>query len=156
MKPRLDYAKASPGAMRALFGVSKFIAQSGLEPGLLHMMFLRVSQINGCAFCIDMHWKDAVAGGEDPQRLYMLPAWREWDGYTARERAAFAWAEAVTLVTEGHVPDAVYASVREEFGEEELVNLTLAVTQINAWNRMNVAFRMEGGGYVPGSLAAAS
>ncbi len=151
---RIDAAKAAPGAVRALYGVHKYLESSGLEHKLLHLIFLRASQLNGCAFCIDMHWKDAVAEGEDPQRLYMLDAWREWsEGYTDRERAALAWTEALTLVTQGHVPDGVYRETREQFGEAELVNLTLAVTNINAWNRMAIAFRKKAGGYAASQAA---
>lgn len=145
---RIDAAKAAPGAMRALYGVHRYLIGSGLEHKLLHLIFLRASQVNGCAFCIDMHWKDAVAAGDDPQRLYMLDAWREWsESYTDRERAALAWTEAVTLVTEGHVSDEVYRETREQFSEAELVDLTLAVTTINAWNRMSIAFRKKAGDY---------
>ena len=147
---RLDYAKASPGARRALYGVHKFLEECGLERSLLNLVYLRASQLNGCAFCLDMHWKDAVAAGEDPQRLYMLDAWREWpEGYTERERAALAWTEAVTLVTQGHVSDAVYREAREQFSEQDLVNLALAVASINSWNRMSIAFRKAAGAYQP-------
>jgi len=111
------------------------------------LLFLRASQINGCAFCIDMHWKDLRALGQSDEALYMLNAWREAPGYTERERAALAWTEAVTLVTEGHVPDEVYAATRNQFSDSELVNLTLAISMINSWNRMNVAFRTPAGHY---------
>ena len=129
--------------------------QSGLERSLLHLVELRVSQINGCAYCLDMHSKDLRAEGETEQRLYLLDAWRESPFYSARERAALAWAEAVTLVREGHVPDDVYAQAREQFSEQELVNLTLAVVTINGWNRLNIAFRPTPGSYHPASRAAA-
>ena len=153
MEQRLDYAKASPGARKALFAVHRFLDECGLGHVLLHLVFVRASQINGCAFCIDMHWKDAVAGGEDPQRLYMLPAWREWDGYTERERAALEWTEAVTLIADGHAPDATYERVRAQFDDEDLANLTLAVTSINSWNRMAIAFRKTAGVYEPVAAA---
>ncbi|MBI1358573.1 MAG: carboxymuconolactone decarboxylase family protein [Acidobacteria bacterium] len=147
---RLDYAKASPGALRALYGVHKFLEECGLDHNLLNLVVLRASQINGCAFCIDMHWKDAIVAGEDPQRLYMLDGWREWpEGYSERERAALGWTEAVTLVTQGHVPDEAYREAREQFTEPDLVNLTLAITAINSWNRMSIAFRKTAGTYQP-------
>jgi len=113
----------------------------------LGLLEFRVSQINGCAYCLDMHSKDLRAAGETEQRLYLLEAWRESPFYTDRERAALAWAEAVTLVTEGHVPDEVFAQARKQFSEEELANLTLAVVAINGWNRLNIAFRTMPGSY---------
>ena len=149
MKQRLNYAEVGQGALRAMFGLETHLAKSGLEPSLLHLLKFRVSQINGCAYCLDMHSKDSRAAGETEQRLYLLDAWRESPFYTERERAALAWAEAVTLVNEGHVPDDVYEQARAEFGEEELVNLTLAVVTINGWNRLNIAFRVEAGSYQP-------
>jgi AhpD family alkylhydroperoxidase len=138
-----------------MFGLEAYLAKCGLEPSLLHLLKFRVSQINGCAYCLDMHSKDLRAGGETEQRLYLLDAWRESPFYTERERAALAWAEAITLVTEGHVPDEVYESARAEFSEEELVNLTLAVVTINGWNRLNIAFRIEPGSYQPAAARAA-
>jgi AhpD family alkylhydroperoxidase len=155
MKQRLNYAEVGGGALRAMFGLETYLAKSGLEPSLLRLLKFRVSQINGCAYCLDMHSKDLRAAGETEQRLYLLDAWREAPFYTERERAALAWAEAVTLVTEGHVPDEVYEQARAEFGEEELVNLTLAVVAINGWNRLSIAFRAEPGSYQPSSHAAA-
>jgi AhpD family alkylhydroperoxidase len=155
MKQRLNYAEVGRGALRAMFGLEAHLAQSGLEPSLLHLLKFRVSQINGCAYCLDMHSKDLRAAGETEQRLYLLDAWRESPFYTERERAALAWAEAVTLVTEGHVPDEVYEQARAQFGEEELVNLTLAVVAINGWNRLSIAFRVEPGSYQPSAHAAA-
>ncbi len=155
MKQRLNYAEAGRGAVRAMYGLEVHLAKSGLEPSLLYLLKFRVSQINGCAFCLDMHSKDSRAAGETEQRLYLLDAWRESPFYTERERAALAWAEAVTLVTDGHVPDEVYEQARAEFGEEELVNLTLAVVAINGWNRLSIAFRAEPGSYQPSSHAAA-
>lgn len=149
MKPRLDYGKASPAAMRAMMGLEGFVRQSGLDHGLLHLVKMRASQINGCAYCIDMHSKDARAHGESEQRLYALDAWRETPFYTPRERAALAWTEALTLVREGRVPDAVWEEARAEFSEEELVNLTMAIVAINGWNRIAIGFRSVPGSYQP-------
>ncbi len=150
MKARIDYTKISPQILRALIALNGPVETSGLEPALLNLVRMRASQINGCAFCLDMHSKDARAAGEKEQRLYMLEAWRETSVYSDRERAALAWTEAVTRVTEGHVPDEVYAEVAEQFDEREIAALTLAVAAINSFNRFNVAFRIEGGGYQPG------
>ncbi len=148
--------EVAQGALKAMFGLGEYLAKSGLEPSLLQLIDFRVSQINGCAYCLDMHSKDLRAGGESEQRLYVLDAWREAPFYTERERAALAWAEAVTLVTEGHVPDEVYEQARAQFSEEELVNLTLAVVTINGWNRLNIAFRTEAGSYQPSSAHSAA
>ncbi len=153
MQTRLDYTKASPGALGALFGLEAYLHGCGLEHGLLHLVKLRASQVNGCAYCIDMHSKDARAAGETEQRLYLLDAWREAPFYSDRERAALAWTEAVTRVTDGHVPDAVFADVRAQFSDKELVDLTMAVAAINAWNRMAISFRAAPGGYRPGQFA---
>jgi len=150
MKARIDYTKVSPQILRALIALNAPVETSGLEHALLHLVRMRASQINGCAFCLDMHSKDARAAGESEQRLYMLEAWRETSVYSERERAALAWTEAVTRVTDGHVPDEVYDEVSKQFTEQELVALTLAVVAINSFNRLNVAFRIEGGGYQPG------
>ena len=147
MESRISYTKAVPGVRDALLHISEHVHKSGLEESLLGLVFLRASQINGCAFCIDMHWKDLRAMGQSEEALYMLDAWRESPGYTERERAALAWTEAVTLVTEGHVADDVYAAAHKQFSDAELVNLTLAITVINSWNRMNIAFRVPAGGY---------
>jgi AhpD family alkylhydroperoxidase len=149
MQPRLEVRKASPGAFRAMLGLEGFIRESKLEPSLVELVKMRASQINGCAYCLDMHSKDARAAGETEQRLYLLNAWRETPLYTDRERAALAWTEAVTLVAEDHVPDAVYEEVRGHFAEEELVNLTMAVVAINGWNRLLIAFRAVPGTYQP-------
>lgn len=150
MQPRLDAQKASPAAYHAMLGLEMFIRKSSkLEPSLIELVKMRASQINECAFCIDMHSKDARAAGETEQRLYALNAWRETPFFTDRERAALAWTEAVTLLTEGHVPDSVYDEVRQRFSDEELVNLTLAVVTINGWNRLSVAFRAVPGEYQP-------
>src|SRR3954462_1121008 len=137
MTPRFNLT-AAPEPYRALAGVEAWLKKSGIEPGLLHMLKLRASQINGCAYCIDMHWKDAKAAGESDQRLYGLDAWEESPYYTERERAALAWTEAVTNVREGHVPDAVFEQVRKSFSDQELADLTLAVVSINGWNRLNI------------------
>src|SRR5215216_5028198 len=155
MNPRLDFLSTTPNVVKAMYGLHKPLSQSGLETPLLDLVYFRVSQINGCAYCLDMHSKDLRAAGETEQRLYLLDAWRESPFYTERERAALAWAEAVTLVTEGHVPDEVYEQARAVFSEEELVNLTLAVVAINGWNRLSIAFRVTPGTYQPSSHVAA-
>ena len=149
MKPRMEYQKVAPGVSQAMSGLERTIHESGLEPSLLELVKTRASQINGCAFCLDMHTKDARARGETEQRLYALSAWRETPFYTDRERAALAWTEAVTLVSETHVPDEVYAQVREQFNEQELAYLTLAVIAINGWNRLAISFRTVPGTYQP-------
>jgi AhpD family alkylhydroperoxidase len=156
-RPRIDYAKVARSGYEAMRALETYVRQSGLEGSLLELVKLRASQMNGCAFCIDMHTKDARAAGETEQRLYALTAWREAPFYTERERAALAWTEAVTRVADGHVPDAVYRVVRERFDEKELVDLTLAIVAINGWNRLAIAFRTPPGTYQPartGSRAA--
>ncbi len=155
MEARIDHRKVAPGAMNALYGVEKYLHTCGLPEKLLHLIKLRVSQINGCAYCIDMHSKDLRAAGDTEQRLYLLDAWHEAPFYTDRERAALAWAEAVTRITEGHVPDAVYEQARRQFSEAELVNLTLAVITINGWNRLAIAFRSVPGSYQPAAKKSA-
>jgi AhpD family alkylhydroperoxidase len=149
MQPRIAYTKVASGAMKAMRGLEDYLAACGLEPSLLDLVRTRASQINGCAYCIDMHTKDARARGESEQRLYALGAWRETPFYTERERAALAWTEAVTLIANGHVPDALYEEVRQHLSEEELVNLTLAVVAINGWNRFAISFRTVPGTYQP-------
>src|SRR5689334_21891293 len=156
MHPRIDQSKASPGAMNAMLGLERYVRQSGLPENLVHLVRLRVSQINGCAYCLDMHSKDLRAAGETEQRLYLLDAWRESPMYTDRERAALEWAEAVTLITQGHVPDEVYERVRAQFSEEELINLTMAVVAINSWNRLNIALRTVPGTYRPATAHSAA
>ena len=146
MKARLDFRKASPDGTKAIGELHAFVHRCGLERGLLELVKLRASQINGCAHCIDMHTKELRADGESEQRLYLLDAWQESPFYSDRERAALAWTEAVTLVTDGHVPDEVYEFARQQFSEQELANLTLALIAINGANRLNIAFRT-----VPGS-----
>ena len=148
MKPRISL-QAAPGGLHAMLGLEQYIRQSGLEESLILLIKLRASQINGCAYCIDMHWKDARALGETEQRLYGLDAWREVAYYTERERAALAWTEAVTLIAEGHVPESVYEEVKPHFSEKELADLSLAVATINAWNRIATASRAEAGKYQP-------
>jgi AhpD family alkylhydroperoxidase len=143
----------NPGVFQAMLGLERQVRKAGLDRRLLDLVHMRASQINGCAYCLDMHSKDARANGETEQRLYGLEAWRETPYYSARERAALEWTEALTLVAETHVPDDVYDRVREQFSEEELVHLTLAVVAINGWNRLNIAARTVPGGYVAGSLA---
>lgn len=148
---RLDWAKTAPGAMRAQFGVERFSRESGLEHSLLELVKMRASIMNGCAYCVDMHSKDARHAGETEQRLYAIPVWRETPFFTPRERAALAWTEAVTDLS-GGVPDAAWEEARAHFSEEEMVALTMAVIAINGWNRLAVSFRAEVGGYVAGSL----
>lgn len=147
MNTRLHYGKAAPGTFEAMRALESYIAGCGLEEKLVHLIKLRASQINGCAYCLDMHWKDLKVAGETDQRMYSLDAWRECPYYTDRERAALEWTEAVTLVTEGHVSDAVYESVRPHFSEKELADLTLAIVAINGWNRLSIAGRITPGTY---------
>ena len=147
MEPRIKIAATNPGALKAMLGLETYLRQCGLDAKLLDLIRMRVSQINGCAYCLDMHWKDLRAGGETEQRLYGLDAWRESPYYTDRERAALAWAEAVTLVANEHVPDKVFEEAHGHFNDEELANLTLAVVAINGWNRLNIAFRTVPGTY---------
>lgn len=148
MEPRLNYARLAPEAARALYGLGTYLAASGLEHPLLELVKIRASQINGCAYCIDMHTKDARAAGETEQRIYALNAWRETPFFSDRERAALAWAEAVTRIV-GGVSDEVYEEARRHFEEKELVDLTWAVAAINAWNRVAISFRSVPGAYQP-------
>jgi len=149
MKARINVMTDSKG-LHLLLGIERHIATSGLDRKLLHLIKMRASQINGCAFCIDMHSKDARAEGETEQRLYSLDAWEETPYYSDRERAALKWTEAVTVLDDGHVPDSAYETVRAQFNENEIAALTLAIGMINTWNRLNIAFRTEAGGYKPG------
>jgi AhpD family alkylhydroperoxidase len=151
MKARMDFRKVSPEGAKAISELHAFIHRCGLERSLLELVKLRASQINGCAHCIDMHTKELRADGESEQRLYLLDAWRESPFYSDRERAALAWTEALTLVTQDHVPDDVYAEACAQFTEQELANLTLAIVAINGANRLNIAFRT-----VPGSHRVAA
>ncbi|HZP62488.1 MAG TPA: carboxymuconolactone decarboxylase family protein [Terriglobales bacterium] len=150
MEARFNYLKVAPGAVHAMLGLDRYLQECGLEESLLNLVYLRASQINGCAYCVDMHWKDLRAAGENEQRLYSLDVWRETPFYTDRERAALEWTEALTLITNGHVPDQVYEKVRQHFNEKELSDLGLAVASINVWNRMNIAARTVPGDYKPG------
>lgn len=150
MTARINLMHVNPGVMQAMLGLERQVRKAGLDHKLLDLVRMRASQINGCAYCLDMHSKDARAAGESEQRLYLLDAWRETSLYSERERAALAWTEAVTLVAEGHVPDDAYDEVSSVFTEQELVALTLAITAVNSWNRLNIAFRIEAGGYRPG------
>ena len=155
MKTRLNYAKVAPGVYDAMDPLDQYLATCGLEESLLHLVRLRASQLNGCAYCIDMHWKDLRALGEGEQRLYSLDAWRECPYYSDRERAALAWTEAVTQIG-GHVPDSAYEEARAVLSERELSDLTLAAAAIDAWNRLSIAGRLVPGGYQPARKAAAS
>jgi AhpD family alkylhydroperoxidase len=155
MEARFNYFKAAPGAFKAMLGLGQYLQECGLEESLLNLMHLRASQINGCAYCLDMHWKDLRAAGENEQRLYSLDSWRESPFYTDRERAALEWTEALTLITNGHVPDEVYDNVRQYFNDRELSDLTLAVVTINGWNRLNISARTVPGGYRPAKPHAA-
>jgi AhpD family alkylhydroperoxidase len=156
MEQRINVFEKGERAIKTMFAFSTYLAKSSIERKLIDLINFRVSQINGCAYCLDMHSKDLRHEGETEQRLYMLEAWRETPLYTDRERAALAWAEAVTLITEGHVPDEVFEAARKEFSEEELIDLTMAVIAINSWNRANVAFRTTAGNYQPGQWATAA
>jgi len=155
MPARLDYKKASPDATKAMMDLHAYVHRCGLEHQLLELVKLRASQINGCAHCMDMHTKELRADGETEQRLYLLSAWRECPFYTARERAALAWTEALTRLDGGEVADAVYDAARAEFSEEELVKLTLAIVAINGANRINIAFRTVPGSHRPAARRAA-
>ena len=150
MKQRINAYEKGKGALQALYGLGIYLSKSPVEKSLLNLIYYRVSQINGCAYCLDMHAKDLRAAGETEQRLYVLDAWRETPLYSDRERAALAWAEAVTKITNGHVPDEVYEEASKQFSEQELIDLTLAVTTINTYNRLNIAFAVQGGSYKVG------
>jgi len=154
MKQRLNFLEVAPDVVKAMFSLGKQLDRSGLEKSLLDLIYFRVSQINGCAFCLDMHSKDLRAAGETEQRLYLLEAWRDSPFYTERERAALAFAEAATVLKDKDVPDEVYEQARAQFSEQELVNLTLAVVSINGWNRLNLAFRTTPGAHQPGQSFA--
>jgi AhpD family alkylhydroperoxidase len=149
MDRRFDYKSFSPDPVQAMHALEKYIAGCGLDHKFVHVLKLRASQINGCAFCIDMHSIDARAAGESEQRLYALNAWRETPFFTDRERAGLAWVEAITLVSETHVPDEVYDDARRHFSEKEIFDLTVIAATINAWNRIAVASRTPSGTYKP-------
>ena len=154
MKPRINFYAKGFKAIKPLFSLGAYLSKSPLHQPLLDLVAFRVSQINGCAYCLDMHSKDMREHGETEQRLYMLDAWREAGVYTNRERAALAWAEAVTKLEKKNVPDDVYEEALSQFSEEELTDLTMAVIGINSWNRINIAFHTPAGDYVPGQHAA--
>ncbi len=150
MEMRIDYGRVAVEAGKAMLGLEHYVRDSGLERPLLELVKMRASQLNGCAYCLDMHSKDARAAGESEQRLYVLPAWREAPFYSPRERAALAWTEALTLISATDITDELYAATREHFSEKELVDLTMAVITINGWNRLSIAFRSPVGSYQPG------
>jgi AhpD family alkylhydroperoxidase len=149
MEQRLNVHEKGQNALKTLYGMGVYLKKSPLEPALRELVYFRVSQLNGCAYCLDMHYKDARAKGETEQRLYGLSAWRETPYYTDRERAALAWAEAVNQC---HVPDEVYSQANEQFSDEELIDLTLAIASINSWNRINLAFPNTPGTYQVGQF----
>lgn len=151
MQARMDYRKVAPDAVTAMLGVEQYVRTCGLERPLIEIIKLRASQINGCAYCVDMHTKDARAGGETEQRLYAVSVWQEAPFFSERERAALAWTEAVTEISRGHVPDSVYELAKAHFTEKELADLTMAVVAINGWNRLAVSFRAQAGTYQPPS-----
>jgi AhpD family alkylhydroperoxidase len=153
MQSRLEIMKVAPGAYRAMAALESYVKSSGIEAPLLDLMRLRASEINGCAYCIDMHTKDARAHGESEQRLYAVPVWRETPFFTDRERAALAWTESLTRISETHAPDDVYGDLRRHFSELEIVNLTMAIVAINGWNRIALGFRAVPGTYQVKSTA---
>jgi AhpD family alkylhydroperoxidase len=155
MKPRLNYATVAPGLYEAMDALDQYLASCGLEEVLLHLVRLRASQLNGCAYCIDMHWKDLRALGESEMRLYALDAWRETPFYSERERAALAWTEVVTAIGDGHASDAAFTEARAHFSEKELADLTLAGSTINAWNRLSIVARLVPGSYQPAGSGVA-
>ena len=149
MKSRIEYAQVAPGAVEAMHALEKYVRTCGIEPKLLELIKIRASQINGCAYCLDMHTKDARSQSETEQRIYALNAWRETPFFTEKERAALAWTESVTQVSTSQVPDEVYEIVRQHFDEKEIVNITTAIVAINGWNRFAVSFRSVPGAYQP-------
>jgi len=151
MKSRINSYQTAPGVMKAMMALQNEVAQSGLDPSLVGLVEIRASQINGCAFCLHMHTRDARARGETEQRIYLLDAWRESPLYSERERAALAWTEAVTLLSTPRVPDSLYEEVRQHFNEKEIADLTLAIVTINGWNRLTAAARTTPGTYQPSS-----
>ena len=153
MEQRINALSKGQNALKAMYGLTNYLSKSSLEQQLLNLIYYRVSQINGCAYCLDMHSKDLRAKGETEQRLYLLDAWRDAPFYTDKERAALSWAEAVTKLPDKQVPDEVYDHAREQFSEDEIVDLTMAVIAINSYNRINIAFRTEAGGYKVGQWA---
>ena len=155
MKTRINYGKTAPGVYDAMDALDQYVNGSGLDRKLVLLIQLRASQINGCAVCLDMHWKDLCVLGESEQRMYSLDAWRECGYYSDRERAALAWTESVTEIANGHTPDAVYDEVKRHFTEKALADLTLAIAAINAWNRLSIAARLVPGNYKPAEAVAA-
>jgi AhpD family alkylhydroperoxidase len=153
MEQRINVFQNGHNSVKAMYGFGAYLAKSSVEQSLLNLIYFRVSQINGCAYCLDMHAKDLRVAGETEQRLYLLDAWREAPFYSDREQAALAWAESVTKIAGGQVPDKVYEKAREQFSEEELVDLTIAIVAINGYNRINIAFRVTAGTYEPGAHA---
>jgi len=154
MTQRIDYSKVGPEAVKAVLGLETYVRRSGLERSLLELVKLRASFINGCAYCIDMHSKDALAEGESDQRIFAVPVWKETPFFTPRERAALAFTEAVTLIGRDGVPDDVYDAAREHFSEKEMVDLTIAIATINVWNRLAITFHADVGSYQPAAHAA--
>jgi AhpD family alkylhydroperoxidase len=153
---RLDVSRVAPSALYALLGLEQQSRRSGIEPALRHLVYLRASILNGCAYCVDMHTKDAMLAGETEQRLHAVAVWHEAPFFTERERAALAWTDALTLIAQTGVPDEVFADARTAFSEEELIALTVAIITINGWNRLAVSFRTTVGGYVAGSNSKAA
>jgi AhpD family alkylhydroperoxidase len=156
MQPRIDSRKYGQQPLQTMLALEKYITESGLEPKLLHLVHMRASQINGCAYCLDMHSIDARAEGESEQRLYTLDAWRETPFFSDRERAALAWTEALTLISQTHAPDDVYNELKRHFSEKEIVDLTFAVGTINLWNRLAISLRAVPGHYKPAKAAAST
>lgn len=154
MTQRLHYSRVAPEGVENIQNLEKYIHRSGLDPSLIELVKLRASQLNGCAFCIDMHAKDARTGGESEQRIYALTAWRDAPFYSDRERAALGWTESLTLISSNDVPDEIFLEVRKHFTDKELVDLTLALIAINAWNRLAIGFRTPPGSYKPDHPAA--
>lgn len=154
MEPRLDPAKVQPGAYQAMYALEQYVRKSGLEPKLLELIKLRASILNGCAYCVDMHTKDARAHGETEQRLYAVAVWKEAPFFSERERAALAWTDAVTMVSRDQVPDEVWEQARRSFSEKEMVDLTMAVVAINGWNRLAISFGAVAGTYEPAATGA--
>jgi AhpD family alkylhydroperoxidase len=151
---RIAYHQLAPDAIKAMLSLEKYLHHSSIEPMLMHLVKLRASQINGCAYCVDMHSKDLLANGETMQRIYGLNGWAETSYYTDRERAALEWTEVVNAIGETHASDAQYEEARKHFSEQELVDLTWIIATINAWNRVAIAFRADAGSYQPPKLAA--
>ena len=156
MEPRLNFRAAPPEALKGMYELEQYVRSSGLDHKLLHLLKTRASQMNGCAYCLDMHTKDARAVGETEQRLYTVAAWRETPFFTDKERAALAWTEALTDIQLGHAPDEVFEEVNRHFSQTELIALTLAITTINAWNRIAIGFRAVPGTYQPQTVLESS